>query len=82
MDDKATLAMKEFLERIKRLQEKAGTYIHYMGCGEYNFTQQVQGADMTTKVDKKEMNMTSGGDKDASSVTVNYPAHRAGHLKP
>jgi hypothetical protein len=70
MEDEATLAMKEFLERIKRLQEKTGTYIHYMGCGEYNFTQQVQGADMTAKVEKKDMNMTSGDEKEASSVTI------------
>lgn len=57
MEDARTLAMKEFLERIKRLQEKTGTLTHYMGCGEYNFTQQFQEADVTTAVDKKDMNI-------------------------
>jgi len=62
VEDKATLAMKEFLERMKKLQEKTGKQIHYMGCGEYDFTQQAQ---------KEEENGVTGEEKDASFNTIN-----------
>ena len=42
MGDEATPAMKEFLERMKKLQEKTGAQIHYIGCGEYKFVEKPQ----------------------------------------
>jgi len=42
MEDKATPAMKEFLERMKKLQEKTGAHVHYIGCGEYKFVEEPQ----------------------------------------
>ena len=80
MTDNAGAAMKEFLERMKKLQDQTGKRIHYMGCGEYDFTQQAPGGaesvtpepkepDKPVEAENAESNVISNAGKNDSQLT-------------
>lgn len=39
MKEEQSDSMKLFIDKMKKKQEETGVRIHYMGCGEYDFSQ-------------------------------------------